>query len=165
MAQKIDRNALKSAIFSTLTTLGVEVKATLTPEEKATRDASRKAAREARFAKTVEQVRTASHTTKDGRTVKLNARHRLDKALVLVKNGIELPSEFIKSAEWANASEQLKVISKLFGIEEQTMLKAFGIKDATETAPVATVVANVEGMQVIQHASAPKGKGKGKKAA
>ncbi len=172
---KLDKSALKSAMSTLVVSLGL-VPTTTANKITSAESAARKAARIAKYQKILREggfVRTSGNGKGKFRTI--GAPIALEYAIKLIRLGGELPTEYTTKTPWANAVEALEALADAANIDRKVMVAAFGVKPATETAPAAQVVANVEGMTVIQHASAPqvepaanaapKGKGKGKKAA
>lgn len=143
-SSKIDRNALKDALKSVVTSLGLKPANKLSDEEKASRKAAKAAKRSARLAPIVEGVRTGKR--QNGK--KLITARRIEMALTLAKNGVPIPEEFFKAfPQIANAADALVAAGELRKIDKAAVLNAFrlpgGVK--VQVAPVSggAIVSNI----------------------
>lgn len=133
----IDRTELKSSIKSVIESLGLKPANRVSDEEKAARKAAREAKRAARFEHTVAMVRTAQRTNGKGKVCSVNASRRLDLAMVLAKNGVELPAEFLAAYPLDKAADALVKLGAVRGISEENVRKSFRLPGSTPVVAAA----------------------------
>ena len=135
---KIDRTALKSSIASVIASLGLKPANRVSDEEKKARADKRAAKRAARFTHTLDMVRTAKRTNRKGKECTVSATRRMDLAIVLAKNGVCLPDEFLAAYPLDKAANALIALGAVRGISEEKVREFFRLpasKPVVATAP------------------------------